>query len=555
MAGFIDPSAPPMSGQTSSMVPSVPTTTVELTLRCSNLSDCDYLSKSDPVAIIFEKPKGSQHWIERWRSEMILNNLNPIWNKRFVHDYKFEEKQPLKIEIYDWDTNDQGVSHALKDQDLIGRLETNMASIVSSKQFSAVLRSKSNKGAGTCFITAEEVTSNKEWVKLQLGAKDLDKKDFFGKSDPFITISRMSPMDSQGRVSSTIVHQTDIVKNNLNPRWEPFKISLRELCNGDEERSIKFDVYDWDKDSENDLIGSFITTFAKMKIGLIEKTEFQVVHPEKMKKKKNYKNSGKVFLEYLETYSEPSFVDYLQGGLALNFSVAVDFTASNGDPQNPRSLHFLSQSGENQYTQAIKAVGEIIEPYDADKQFPGLGFGARIPPHGQVSFEFFLNLSSQPYCNGVQGVLDAYKIALQNVTLYGPTNFSPVINHVAQFAKAYQDGRQYFVLLILTDGAITDFDETKAAIVNASDLPMSIIIVGVGQEDFSEMEALDSDQGMLRAYGKVASRDIVQFVEMRKFSMSNGYWNQEGLAKEVLHEVPNQVVRWMMNRGLKPQRS
>ena len=138
MAGFIDPSAPPMSGRTSSMVPSVPTTTVELTLRCSNLSDCDYLSKSDPVAIIFEKPKGSQHWIERWRSEMILNNLNPIWNKRFVHDYKFEEKQPLKIEIYDWDTNDQGVSHALKDQDLIGRLETNMASIVSSKQFSAV---------------------------------------------------------------------------------------------------------------------------------------------------------------------------------------------------------------------------------------------------------------------------------------------------------------------------------------------------------------------------------------------------------------------------------
>merc|ERR1719220_2573328 len=93
-----------------------------------------------------------------------------------------------------------------------------------------------------------------------------------------------------------------------------------------------------------------------MKIGLIEKTEFQVVHPEKMKKKKNYKNSGKVFLEYLETYSEPSFVDYLQGGLALNFSVAVDFTASNGDPQNPRSLHFLSQSGENHILKLLKQL-------------------------------------------------------------------------------------------------------------------------------------------------------------------------------------------------------
>ena len=83
------------------------------------------------------------------------------------------------------------------------------------------------------------------------------------------------------------------------------------------------------------------------------------------------------------------------------------------------------------------------------------------------------------------------------VNLYGPTNFTPVINHVAQFAKAHQNGQQYFVLLILTDGIITDFEDTKAAIVSASELPMSIIIVGVGDEDFSAMEALDSDQGNL----------------------------------------------------------
>ena len=77
---------------------------------------------------------------------------------------------------------------------------------------------------------------------------------------------------------------------------------------------------------------------------------------------------------------------------------------------------------------------------------------------------------------------------------------------------------------------------------------MSIIIVGVGGANFSEMEALDSDKGRLRANGQVASRDIVQFVEMRKFLMSNGYWNHEGLAMEVLREVPNQVVCWMKNK-------
>ena len=45
----------------------------------------------------------------------------------------------------------------------------------------------------------------------------------------------------------------------------------------------------------------------------------------------------------------------------------------------------------------------------------------------------------------------------------------------------------------MTDGVITDMDQTKEAVVVASALPMSIIIVGVGSADFAMMEELDSD--------------------------------------------------------------
>ena len=58
-----------------------------------------------------------------------------------------------------------------------------------------------------------------------------------------------------GKMSTTVVHTTNIVKNTLNPSWDTFSISLRTLCNGDYERPIQFDVYDWDNDSDNDLIG------------------------------------------------------------------------------------------------------------------------------------------------------------------------------------------------------------------------------------------------------------------------------------------------------------
>merc|ERR1712013_233132 len=220
----------------------------------------------------------------------------------------------------------------------------------------------------------------------------------------------------------------------------------------------------------------------------------------------------------------------------------MGFTGSNGNPQDPCSLHYNDPTGApDQYITAIKAVGDIIQDYDSDKLFPALGFGARIPPSGQVSHEFFLNLTQDPYCSGVDGILAAYHQSLNSVQLYGPTNFSPVINHVANFARAYQhDPSNYFVLLIITDGIITDFDATKRAIINASDLPLSIIIVGVG-----------SDEQLLTHNGQTAKRDIVQFVEMQKFVMGST-WSKEALAQEVLAEIPDQLVSYMQGKKFKP---
>ena len=108
------------------------------------------------------------------------------------------------------------------------------------------------------------------------------------------------------------------------------------------------------------------------------------------------------------------------------------------------------------------------------------------------------------------------------------------------------DGSNYFVLLILTDGVITDMDQTVSAIVDASYTPLSIIIVGVGNADFTAMEELDGDDGLLRSSnGKTAQRDIVQFVPMNKYSQNGvNLTGNSYLAQEVLAEVPGQVTSW-----------
>ena len=117
----------------------------------------------------------------------------------------------------------------------------------------------------------------------------------------------------------------------------------------------------------------------------------------------------------------------------------------------------------------------------------------------------------------------------------GPTYFGEVLTAFKQYTEAtVTQGNQYQVLLILTDGSIHDMEKTKELVVGMTDLPASVIIVGVGRAEFGMMHALDADEEKLRApSGKVAKRDIVQFVEF------NDAIRKGNLAEQVLAEIPN----------------
>ena len=83
---------------------------------------------------------------------------------------------------------------------------------------------------------------------------------------------------------------------------------------------------------------------------------------------------------------------------------------------------------------------------------------------------------------------------------------------------------------------------------------MSIIIVGIGNADFSSMNELDSDNGMLSAGGRTASRDIVQFVPFRDFlHQPDPYRASSDLARALLAEIPNQLVAFMKSRNISPK--
>ncbi|MEE6499757.1 hypothetical protein FKM82_003576 [Ascaphus truei] len=492
---------------------------VELSVCCQNLLDRDVASKSDPFCVLFLEVNGK--WSEIDRTETTVNNLNPVFAKKFTLNYHFEEVQKLRFAMFDQDK----LSTRLSEHDFLGELSCTLGTIV-----------------------AQELSDNRV-ITLGMAGRKLDKKDFFGKSDPFLEFYKQGD-DAKWM----LVHRTEVIKYTLDPVWKPFTLPFQSLCNGDIEKPIKVMCYDHDNDGGHDFIGEFQTSVIKMcEARDSTAVEFECINPKKQKRKKNYKNSGIILIRSCKITRDYSFLDYILGGCQLMFTVGIDFTASNGNPREPSSLHYISPMGTNEYLSALWSVGQIIQDYDSDKLFPALGFGAQLPPDWKVSHEFAMNFNpTSPFCSGVEGIIEAYSACLPHLRFYGPTNFSPIINHVARFAAQatqQESASQYFVLLIITDGVISDMDETRHAIVQAAKLPMAIIIIGVGNADFSAMEFLDGDNRVLRSYtGEEASRDIVQFVPFRDFRNAP----KETLAKAVLAELPQQVVDYFKNQNLPP---
>ncbi|CAG2104035.1 unnamed protein product, partial [Medioppia subpectinata] len=449
-----------------------------------------------------------------------------------------------------------GIEIYESNNDFLGQYETTLAEIVAhqGRQFMAPLSGvKGHKNCGHIVLVVEEVAECKQKLHMSFRAQGLKRTRFWTRLDPFLVFGRANE-DS----TWTVVHKTECLHKNSrhNKEWQPMVVRAQTLCNGDYDRAIRVEVYDDRFTGQHKLVGSCFTSLRKLLKGPGADNCYDVINIRKQHRSSSYRNSGRIILSSIQVEEELSFLDYIRNGTELHFAVAIDLTASNGDPRDPNSLHYFDFHGKpNCYEIALRAVGEIISVYNRNGVYPAYGFGAKIPPLNTVSHQFPINGNpTQPYCSGIDEILRHYRTTLSSVTLYGPTNFAPVINNTAGIARQFQTGHNYFVLLIITDGIISDMYATKAAIVAAASLPLSIIIIGVGNADFEAMDELDGDEVRVSVDGRFAERDIVQFVPINRFLSRAGpsIRSQADLAREVLYEIPDQLTGYMKSRGFKP---
>lgn len=423
------------------------------------------------------------------------------------------------------------------------------------------LREK-KKSNGKIIIRHEPKLGNDQVLAMKMAVEDILGGWLCCKVATFVTIRKSRGAGHQthseeekkllgdsGHIEWLKVYQSEVQKGS-NVHFSQFNVPIGKLCSGDFNLPLKIGLYQYSFTGNHTLKGEFLSSVnellnrEKQSIGFFDISG---------------KAQGDLILNKVKVETAYQMSDYLRGGTQISLVVGVDFTGSNGDPSSRTSLHYIDPNPDklNPYQEAILSIGDILLNYDADKLVPIYGFGAilKYPRHPEFGATSMCFPCSGDYArvagHAVQGVFELYKYALKNVELSGPTYFAPLIKNAVEEARENyrRDPFNYSILLILTDGVIHDMRETKDWIVEGSELPLSIIIVGLGSANFKQMEELDSDDSLLKGSRKTAQRDIVQFVPFEDFKN-----RPEDLAAEVLQELPNQIVSFYKSAGIAPKK-
>ncbi|KAL2495517.1 E3 ubiquitin-protein ligase [Forsythia ovata] len=234
-----------------------------------------------------------------------------------------------------------------------------------------------------------------------------------------------------------------------------------------------------------------------------------------------------------------------QSGLeSSNLIIGIDFTKSNEwtgkHSFNQKSLHHIGQ-GLNPYEHAISIIGRMLSAFDEDNLIPCFGFGD-VTTHDQDVFSFYPD--NKP-CNGFEEVLSRYREIVPTVRLAGPTSYAPIIE--TAIGVVDQSGGQYHVLLIIVDGQVTRSVDTIVgqlspqerstvdAIVKASNYPLSIVLVGVGDGPWQTLQEFDDN---------IPARDFdnIQFVNFTEIMMREVplFQKEAEFALAALMEIPLQ---------------
>ncbi|KAI1732724.1 copine domain-containing protein [Ditylenchus destructor] len=412
-----------------------------------------------------------QGFTEIGQTETVTDRVNPSFERTVPIAVRMDISQQLKLILYRVDAETEAFIERFGDAEVnLFALLTNPTGVplpLISPHMPDTPHSP------FIVVAADAPESSYRGTVLAFAGNNLGPPRAGYQTAPYFILELISNVPGKAPV---LLYRSELAHNCENAKWREFTLPTNFFPTS-ADWLVQISCYNFNNNADDTLLGQFTTTFYQL---------LDVHNSNKFLLRNGPKRKENATIELVHVRSKediPSFVNMLKSGLQMHCTIAIDFTANNGGPNNVNSLHYIHPHGSNPYMSALGTIATPLMKFDKLSRISALGFGAKVPPTFEMSQLFALNGDvNNPHVKGVAEVLHYYRNNAISLQAYAPTEYSGVIHHVIKLAKASirASANFYFTLVILTNGAIKDIRDTVDTIVQASELPISIVFVALG---------------------------------------------------------------------------
>jgi len=496
---------------------------IEFTLACTEICFPDRRYRYHPQIKFYIREQGEFSLYDQ--TEVVHGVKNPVFKQKFNIPSYSGVVLNMKFELLDSQSND--------DLKFLGQAIINSEEIFHSAHHTKVIEimSLTHKVCDLILRWRVPAQTSKD---LLLTVEGFDLKyhtSWFSKPDikAFFRIDRWMSEDDYLNV-----YESNQVDETKNPKWQPFRIRSSQISKNEMKIPIKIKFLYYENDTER-FLGEAVFTLDQVFNG---STMFPLLDKAKQKRLGSIRIKCQV-LEKLNSLTE----DLSEA--KLNIILGIDFSDSQKRINGSDSTHLKDQLS-SQYETGLTNLFNLLYELNCKQEIPVYGFGglkkaSSSPKAKKEENMSCFSITRDPTNYKVSSLTEAisdYNKCILNNTLGGHANFAEIIQKAIGIASfnQLQGLKEYTILVLLTDGIIQDLENTLNSIIEAANIPLSIIMIGVGDGDFESFESLDSQLGLY----ETARRDYVSFIAYRDFIEDT---NQ--LKTKLMQEIPEQILEYV----------
>lgn len=518
---------------------------IDLIVNWAYLMDRKELKSGDPRMILSLRYGESKNWT-KLRDIQLYKNHTPFCQEEITIDYFQDTTHYIKLET----ENLKGDKDFKEPR--IFTIENIMIDPSHSFNF---------KYAG-CKIKQPEVNITTRWrlkddyvYYLDIKVNDVKDLEWMSKTDPYVRILRLSPKYAVApKVTDKIppedwymIAYSEVVMDDLNPDFKPFVLPSCLLCDNKPSWPLRMELWDYEKgnDSPHRYIGRWNFTIEEL---LSKEKE----HGTFLDEAKN--SVGRIVIQKFEAQRQYDIQDCFSEGLEFNTLACIDYSDNNGKIGSPGYLHEISNESWNIYQKAIMSVMPSFFLYDQDKKIPLYGLSAKFPALSIDEKDFFkiLGRSSGNHVPDSAEMMNYFYMSSFTYTVgASKLALAPCLRHIIDWVKDQTKNRPYFytTAVIFIGGKISDLTESFSLIQGAENLALSFILVDMSNSqnfmDLMMLQGMDNDDLQTKVNGKLFQRDLVQYVNFRKYEE-----NPVEAIYEIMSELPRQIIQYFQKNNL-----